>query len=510
MSLVKSFCCGLVLICITQMMVHAQGDHFPRNRTWLSPSLKNVNPGLAINTRYEETKPMLSADGRKLYFARKYSPLNVGGASDPQDIYVSQTTDGIHWSPARNAGNRINTPLADNLCGVIDDANFIFFVPTSRNHGRFCIRSQNNLPGDACVGPEIENESLFLEASFTYDRQVVLFTAKTKRNVNYRKDVDERDIYCSMRTIHGWTQPVNLGIVNTADDEFSPFLAADGRTLYFASNGRGGLGNADVFVARRIGNGWDHWTRPENLGTEINSPQFDGYFTLPASSNIAYMVSNSGSMGKSDIIAVYLPARFQPSPMVRQNFIAVDAQNGKAVHASIVITDRTGKISSQGTTDRQTGALTLFLPDDNTFNASAMGERYLPLEVRLSNSSRPHHLMLQPIPGRYHTWEDVMFEKSSARILTPSFATLDSVARALTLFPDTEIELRGHTDDVGTFDALQNLSVRRVNAVRLYLIGKGIEDRRISGKGYAGVRPIVKNIDEKSRQKNRRVEILIR
>lgn len=512
MSLLKTAALLTSLLLLATAGLYAQGDarksaDFPR-------SIHRINPGFHINSRFDETKPMLSVDGKTLFFARKHHPQNTGGNIDPQDIFFSTTKDGIHWSEARNSGPAMNTPRADNLCGIIDENRLIFFKPAGKHQGRFVIRESNaGHSHEKLIGPEIINESAYLEAAFSYDGQVVVYTAKTKSNVGYGKDEDERDIYYSVRTLSGWTAPRNLGrVVNTPGDEFSPFLAADGRTLYFASTGHEGFGAADIFVSRRLGDGWGEWSVPENLGPGINTPRFDGYLTLSPSSRIAYMVSTSNSVGKSDIIAVVLAEEHQPSPLLSFNFTTIAANTSAPVRAEIVIANPQGKVIAQGITASD-GRVSMFLPRTHpqSFHATFRSPGYSALDTILADSSTNFHAALQSLPTTLHSEIDnILFEKGSAQISRASFSALDSLVLSLKKYPHIAVELRGHTDNVGTLTALKNLSVRRVDAVRRYLLSKGVDPRRISGKAFGGLKPAFENTIEESRRKNRRVELILR
>lgn len=490
--------------------LYAQGNN---RREWtplLSP-MHRINPGFSINSRFDETKPMLSSDGKILYFARKHHPDNSGGSVDPQDIYSSSTSDGIHWSPAKNSGRAVNTARADNLCGIISENELIFYVPAGRNHGKFVVRDVRDENASKIIGPEVANESAYLEAAFSYDLQVVLFTAKSRNNVAYDKEQDERDIYYSTRTMDGWTEPRNLGaVINSSADEFSPFLAADGRTLYFASSGRGGFGGADVFVSRRTGNEWDEWSAPENLGPEINSKRFDGYFTLSPASRIAYMVSNSNALGKSDIIAIAVPEKYLPATSTPWNFTVTDIDSNRPAPTRITISDANENSIAEGVTDHQ-GKVTLFLPRRAGLRISVRSAHFVPFQGTLPDSGpSSFHVALHPVPALDPALSHVLFERGTAAMLPTSRSVLDTVVTILQNSPHKQVELLGHTDDMGTFNALKNLSMKRVDAVRDYLVAHGISPRRVSGKAFAGLKPAIENTNEESRRKNRRVELVLR
>jgi hypothetical protein len=102
----------------------------------------------------------------------------------------------------------------------------------------------------------------------------------------------EEDLYVSLKSSVGWSAPKNLGpVINTSGFEISPFLTADKKRLYFASNGHEGSGDADIFYCDRLYDSWETWSSPRNLGTKINSDKFDAYFSIYGDT-IAYFSSN--------------------------------------------------------------------------------------------------------------------------------------------------------------------------------------------------------------------------
>lgn len=271
-------------------------------------SAKRINPGLPINSACDETKPMLSPDGRKLYFARKRSPMNTGGVTDPQDIWVS-SFDGKKWSPARNAGPAFNSPRADNLCAVVNDSSYIFFIKDTPRTGYFELREiiRGRIKSTSTIGPRVQSTSPYLEASFSEDLTVVVFTASNRSNIYSGTPNHERDIFVSIKHDETWSKPVNVGPrINSKDDEFSPFLGPDKRTLFFAAERADTHGGVDIYYAGRLDDTWTSWSEPVNLGPHINTPEFDGYFTSSKAGQ-AFIVTYSQTYGKGDIIAVENP-----------------------------------------------------------------------------------------------------------------------------------------------------------------------------------------------------------
>ena len=124
-------------------------------------------------------------------------------------------------------------------------------------------------------------------------------------------------------------------MVNTAEFESSPFLAADGRTLYFTSAGHAGFGNGDIFVSRRLDDPGDNWSEPENLGPAINTDEWDGYFTIPASGDYAYLSSRAGSLGEDDIFRLKLYPAIKPDPVAIISGQVLDAQSKKPIASEV-------------------------------------------------------------------------------------------------------------------------------------------------------------------------------
>ena len=116
------------------------------------------------------------------------------------------------------------------------------------------------------------------------------------------ESLGEEDLYVILKDSagDGWKPPIHLGsTINTSGFEIAPFLSDDTKTIYFSSNSHKGLGDADIYSSQRLYNSWTVWTKPENLGENINSPQFDAYLTIAKDSTI-YFASNREE-GLSDI-----------------------------------------------------------------------------------------------------------------------------------------------------------------------------------------------------------------
>ncbi|HYC84352.1 MAG TPA: OmpA family protein [Chryseosolibacter sp.] len=475
------------------------------------------NLGSNVNSEYDEVSPKISADGKTLFFGRKHSPQNMGGTEDREDIWMSRLNADGSWSRSVNLGPPVNTASTNNLLSVSTDDNTLLFHTTSGFGVMHRVTAGWSPMKD--LGIYFKNESEYLEGSLSPDGKAILFVAKLKSNLFYRAEVDERDIYvCEKKSNGTWSAPIHTGrVLNTAGDEYSPVLSADGKTLYFATDGRPGYGDVDIFMAKRIGNGWNQWSEPVNLGLGINTVGFDAYYTLPASGEYGYMVSNIKSFGLADIIRFKLPKNMRPEPVMLVSGKVLNAKTQMPLEAVIRFDDLgSGQEVGEARSTPGTGEYRIALPVGKTYGYHAAASGYLSVNENLElidlteyNELRKD-LYLVPIEvGESIQLKNVFFVQSKPELKPESYPELDRLVDIMRDNPTVEIQLEGHTDNLGRADANLLLSEKRVEAVKEYLVSKGIRSSRITGKGYGGSRPVAPSDTEVNRQLNRRVEFKI-
>lgn len=481
------------------------------------PAKENLAP---VNSRYSEIHPIISADARTLYYARKNSPENIGGTSDKQDIWYSTSDDGVQWSEGKNLGRSVNTMRADNLTAVSPDNNsMMFYHPRPNGAGGFRFRRRTSLGwvSDEIVDLAFDNESAYVESCLSAGGNIILFTAKTKSNIRYQANVDERDIYICIRGKNNqWSKPVNIGKdVNSAGDEFSPFLAADERTLYFGSNGRAGYGRVDIFMTKRLDDSWRKWSAPVNLGPAINTPLFDAYYTIPASGDYAYMVSFQEGSGDTDLIRVKLPRELKPDPVLLLRTVIRNRTTNKPISADISVVTEDEPVLKTFSSQR-TGESSVVLKVKKQYILSVNARGFLPATDTLDVGNLDHFTEMKKViamtplvAGTVIPVNRIYFDQGKSSLMTSSFPELDGLAMLLNDNPSTYISVQGHTDNVGIADDLQELSEARAREVKRYLVRKGIAATRIETRGYGASRPLVRNESEAQRQQNRRVEVTI-
>ncbi len=276
-------------------------------------SLVPENLGTAINTRYSELLPVIAPDGNTIFFCRRGDPRNTGGPTE--DIWHAVRGPDGQWQPAINLGPPLNNRGINFLCSILPDGKTALVGGKYLPDGRIA-------PGASLTRFDGMNWSfpkpLQIQDFHNRGRFVNYFLAADGRTLLMAIQRDDgyggMDIFVSfLQPDSTWSRPLNLGpTINTAADEFTVFLAPDGKTLYFSSEGHNGYGSADLFISRRLDDSWTSWTKPQNLGPVINSPNWDGYFSIPATADYGYFVSVENSQGREDIFRVKLLPSMQP------------------------------------------------------------------------------------------------------------------------------------------------------------------------------------------------------
>ncbi|MBD2769131.1 OmpA family protein [Hymenobacter sp. BT664] len=487
-----------------------------------------VNLGPNVNTRYVDTHPVISPDGRTLYFARQSYPENVGGSRDPQDVYYSTLINGKNktWSQARNLGSPVNTPDDPNgLASVSANGQSAILINIYNRDGTIdpqgCSLSKRTRMG--WTEPVKQNIKDFVNLDKEHVDFFLATSGKALLMAVERPDgKGGQDLFVSFPVpdvANTWSKPKNLGPnVNTVKSDFAPFLAADEKTLYFASEGRGGYGKSDIFYTKRLDDTWTNWSQPRNLGPVVNSPDFDAYYTISAAGQDAYLVSSRNGIGNSkDIFRISLAPAFQPEVVTLVTGRVLDQNTRKPVRAIIHYENLlTGEEIGITETDPVDGSYTIVLPTGVQYGYRAEAKGYIAenanLDVSAKNkySEQKQDLFLVPFTvGQTVKMNNIFFQQSKYYLTPNSYPELVRLIRIMRDYPTVEIKISGHTDNQGDPALNLKLSKDRVNEVKKYLSSHGINSSRITTEGFGGTKPIASNDREETRAKNRRVEFTI-
>jgi OmpA-OmpF porin, OOP family len=482
-----------------------------------------------VNSEYSEYNPLLSPDGKTLYFSRKNHPENIGGEKDKEDIWFSELDENGKWMLAKNMGSQFNNSFPNfvNTISTTPDGKSVIMVLGNK----YVKDGKKSLAGvsiSSNVGGQwTKPVSLNITNDYNYNEKANYFLTNNRKTLLMSVERDDskgdRDLYVTfMGDDSVWTEPLNLGnVVNTAAEESGPFLAIDDKTLYFSSNGFSGFGGSDIYVSKRLDDTWTNWSPPENMGKTINSPLEDLFFNIPANSDFAYY-SRGVTEENTDIFSVKLPVIQSPEPWVTVTGKLIDSKTESPLAAKIIyerLPD--GKDMGISQSDPKTGEFEIKLPTGFLYSIRAEAKDYISesqnIDLRnVTANTKRVDFRLRPIEvvhietNATFTLNSIFFDFDKAVLKPASFPELERVAQLLNDKPTINIEVAGHTDNIGTVPYNQNLSERRANAVKKFLTSKGIDASRITTVGYGETKPLVSNDDEKDgREINRRVEFKI-
>lgn len=248
-----------------------------------------------INSEYEESCPLWDPVDERLYFTRTLHPDNKGGKDLGQDLWYVDL-QGNSWGAPSNDLKNLNNYLNNSAIGISEDGNRLYLVGTyikKVNLQTGFSYSTKDETGEWPRPTALEMDPLNIKAPLFYGGYVSPDERVMIISMNAKNSLGEEDLYVSFKGENGWSTPIWLGdSINSTGYEISPFLFEDEKTLMFASNGYGGLGDCDIFYAYRKDSTWTSWTTPKNAGKGINSDRFDAFpYAVGAQ---MYFASNRG------------------------------------------------------------------------------------------------------------------------------------------------------------------------------------------------------------------------
>jgi outer membrane protein OmpA-like peptidoglycan-associated protein/tetratricopeptide (TPR) repeat protein len=414
-----------------------------------------------FNIQDNEGGASLTADNNTLYYtvckydnARHY--LNC-------DIYYSERVNG-EWTPIKSVSDKINLPYSwESQPSISADGKTLYFVS---------------------------------------DRQ---------------GGYGGYDIYRSIKTDNGeWGTPINLGpVINSPGNEKSPFIHPDGKTLYFSSDGWLGLGGYDIFYSRLNDNGT--WTRPKNLGYPINSPDDEVGFFVSTDGSKGFFASNKYSgKGGWDLYSFNLYEAARPEKILFLKGTVLDENTAEPVKARIELKNVETKKVEEIHLDSNTGNYVKVAPFDNDYVMTVKKEgfvyetKYINRVDSLHPTVRNVDVEIKPIElNESYRINDIYFGFNKYDLTLASKNVLDQLIEFLMENPGINIQIQGHTDNIGNDADNLKLSDNRARSVYNYLVLKGISVTRLQYKGFGKTMPVADNDTEEGRAKNRRTVFVI-
>lgn len=475
-----------------------------------------------INTKGHEYAPVISANGKRLYFCGRKREGSIGG----EDIFVSKLKNNSWTKP--ELINGINTPYAHEapLAISADGNRLLLYVDTDIYY------SDKTFSGWSIARPFPSvntDKSWEADAMITSDGNAILFISDRKGNIGQHHEFGKKfhgsytgniDIYVSEKTEDGWTKPFNIGDkINTPYAERSPFLHPDMKTLYFSSDGHAGLGKLDVFKTTRLNDtSWTEWSVPVNLGKAINSFGDEYDYKISTDGKTAYL--SVYEIDNYDIYQMELPVSMRPD-QVAVIFGTIKNSDNEFQKVKVKWENlQTGKLIGFSESDITDGSYLIILPLGKNYGYYIDHKNYFPLSGNIDLTKQKEQIKIEK-NFILHSYveiinkqlaiplENVFFEHNKYKLKPESFAELNRLVAFIKKNEDLKVEISGHTDNVGTTQYNKQLSQKRADAVKKYLIKQGCKPSNLTSEGYGEAHPITKNDTEEGKAKNRRVEFRV-
>ena len=484
-------------------------------------SFDPINMGPNINSEYDEYLPAVIADETEIIFTilrpRDNNTVCVFCQSE-EDFYASEKVDGV-WQPRYKLDYPINTGYNEGAQCISPDGKYLFYTLCDVKETGLgsCDLYWSKRIGNRWSRPR--NFDKPVNTKFWESQPSIAPDGKTIYFVSNRPgSIGNMDIWKTVMTEEGvFTIPENLGPnINTPYDESAPYIHADGRTLYFVSNGHPGMGGRDIFYSTLTDTGW---TKPINLGYPINTAADEINLAINAAGTTAYFSSDKdGGYGGQDLYYFTLDESIRPTPVTYIKGKVYDEVTHQPLKAWIELIDLTNKqVITSTFSDPVTGEFLACIRTGSNLLLN-ISQPYYPFysenfQVEKNYTQlEPFHKdipLRRPEIGETFVLRNVFFDFDQSTLKSESFVELDKLADYMKENSSIRIELGGHTDNQGSSEYNEKLSLERAKSVYNYLISKGIEEKRMTYMGYGASQPIATNETEEGRALNRRTEFKI-
>jgi len=481
-----------------------------------------------INSEYNELRPLIAPGANTLFFSRQNHPENIGGEKDGEDIWFSEkdplTGD---WLKAKNAGKPLNNKGPNFISSISANGEAMLLLLGNAYYSKNKMTQGVSMSQKKQDGSWAKPKNLDIANDYNLSEKANYFLTDDMKTIIMsveRKDSQgDRDLYViNLKKDGSWTEALNLGSqINSAAEEASPFLASDGKTMFFSSKGFSGYGKYDIYLSRRLDDTWQNWSEPENLGAGFNSSEDDIFFNFTDNNDYAFFTR--GTVENTDIYKVKLPYYQKPEIVIPL-----------AIKSPTIIVSIGGTVLNSNTLEPIESSIEFIKSIDNTqielvssgLNGykTTLKQGYLyqiisksegfynsidTIDLRKIDNSIEieKNLFLDPIiKNKAIVLNNVYFNFDSDVIKSESFAELDKISEMLLDNPNLNMTIDGHTCSMGSNEYNLDLSERRAASIAKYFVGKGTIATSLDYNGYGETRPKMPNTTDYGRAINRRVE----
>ena len=437
--------------------------------------------------------PSISSSGLLVYTMRDQL-----GRGD-ENLFTSQLQEG-QWTDPQDISFQINSERNEGTASISADGKTLVFTSCNRldNIGSCDLYISYFENGEwtnpLILGTEVNSTEWDSQPSLSADGKTLYFVSLRPGGFG------KQDIWVSEKRGDHWTAAQNLGeTINTPEDDISPFIYLDGKTLIFSTQGRIGLGGFDLYKTINLGG---TWSEPENLGYPINDA-FDQIGYCIAADQWAYFSSSEIGGGiflkRFKVPNSIVPPVYLPIESLGQ---VVDAATGQRIPAQLWM------ISEDSLELKVRKGDVFKFKDSDIISIGAKSDGYRMSFVSKEEFLKDSTIRLKPfVEGEELLDKPILFSLNSAVLESSMKSILDQLIEFLQDYPELKIEVRGYTDGTGTIEGNLKLSQQRALTVADFLIQNLGPDYKIQAIGL-GVYPGQDN-SLKRNSSHRRVEIVV-
>ncbi|MCP9770826.1 flagellar motor protein MotB [Lacihabitans sp. LS3-19] len=457
-----------------------------------------------LNFKSKQYFPVLTADNSTIIFTARND-------LEDENIYISENKNDT-WSTPASISKDINTPFNEGTCSISADGHIMVFTSCEgRDSFGSCDLFITKKEGDKWSKPEnlganINSKFWDSQPSLSSDGSKLFFSSERPLGIG------RKDIWMSELDESGnWKKATNLGPnINTSYDEVSPFIHANGYSLFFSSNGKEGMGKFDIYLTT-VKNGIT--AEAINLGYPINTSDDELSLFISADGKTAFYSVDKNN--KVDLYQFSIPVELSDK-IDRTHYLkgfVLDQKTQKPLYSTIELVDtKTGNKISKFLSDPITGDYMAILPGDGEYVLYIETPNYFFKSIKFDFTKKTEENRLDILLTKIEkqtkeVLQNIFFDSGSAVLREESNIELKKLKDLLDKNKTLKVEISGHTDDVGNDQTNLELSKKRAFSVVEYLIKSGINAERIIPIGYGETQPKVKNDTDENRQLNRRIEI---
>ncbi|MCQ2286926.1 MAG: OmpA family protein [Bacteroidales bacterium] len=484
-------------------------------------SFDPINLGANINSEWDEYLPTLTADEEEFIFTvrRPRDEKTICNFCQTEEDFYSSVKENGEWQPRKALGAPINSSYNEGAQCISPDGHYLFYTLCNTDIGigscdlYWAKRIGDRWSRPKNFDPPVNTKYWESQPAIAPDGKTIYFASNRPGGLGgidiWKTEMIEEGVF---------TVPENLGApINSEGDETAPFIHADGKTLFFVSDGHPGLGGKDIFYAIMDADG--KWQNPVNLGYPINTPNDEINIVINATGTTGYFSSDKdGGFGGQDLYVFTLDERIRPTPVTYIKGKVQDEYSLQPLHTQIELIDlKTNQTVTSTTSDPITGEYLACVPTGSNILMNVVHPHY-PFYSENFNLKKSYteldpfikDIFLKKAEiGKTFILKNIFFDFDKSTLVKESYVELDNLVSYLKANKSLKIEIGGHTDDQGSEEYNEKLSLSRAESVYKYLISKGIESNRLTYKGYGESMPIDDNSTEKGRAANRRTEFKI-